>query len=150
MDAQAISDAIDKMFGAYSAGDLDGFAAGVAEDLHYEDNGGGPPLAGRAAFRNYASGWFDACSDGRLVPTRKIIAGDEVALEMRFTATHDRGPLYGVAATGNPFEFRFAITIRMKDGEVAELKAWFNPVTPMQAVGLLKELPTRPAPAAAA
>ena len=126
MDAQTSSDAIDRMFGAYSAGDLDGFAAGVTEDLHYEDNAGGPPLAGRAAFRDYVPGWFNACSDGKLVPTRKIIAGDEVALEMHFTGTHDRGPLYGVDPTGNAFELRFAITLRVKDGEVTELKAWFN------------------------
>ena len=148
MSPNEISDAIDAMFAAYSAGDLDGFAAGTAEDLHYEDSGGGEPLNGRDAFKEYASGWFNACSDGKLQPTRKIISGDEVGLEMHFTATHDRGPLYGVGPTGKRVDFKFAITLRMRNGEVSELKAWYNPMTAMQAVGVLGDLPTRPAAAA--
>lgn len=147
MNADEMSAAIDRMFAAYSAGDLDGFVAGVAEDMHYEDTGGGPPLTGRAAFRDYASGWFKACSDGVLEPVRKIISGNEAAVEMRFSATHDRGPLYGVAPTGQRFAFAFAITLRFADGEVSELKAWYSPLVPMQAVGLVGDLPGRPAAA---
>ena len=147
MHAEEMSAAIDRMFAAYSAGDLDGFVAGVAEDMHYEDTGGGPPLTGRAAFRDYASGWFEACSDGVLAPTRKILSDNEAALEMRFTATHDRGPLYGVPPTGKRFEFSFAITLRFAGGEVSELKAWYSPLIPLQAVGLVGELPGRPATA---
>ena len=149
MNAEEMSAAIDRMFAAYSAGDLDGFVAGVAEDMHYEDTGGGPPLTGRVAFRDYASGWFNACSDGVLQPVRKIISGNEAALEMRFTATHDRGPLYGVAPTGKRFEFNFAITLRFSGGEVSELKAWYSPLVPMQTVGLVGDLPGRPASQAA-
>ena len=145
MDAEEMSAAIDRMFAAYSAGDLDGFVAGVAEDMHYQDTGGGPPLTGRAAFRDYAAGWFDACSDGVLKPVRKIISGDEAALEMRFTATHDRGLLYGVVPTGRRVELDFAITLRFAGGEVSELKAWYSPLGPLQAVGLVGELPVRPA-----
>ena len=148
MDPNEISAAIDRMFAAYGAGDLDGFAAGVAEDVHYQDTGGGPPLSGRAAFRDYAAGWFDACSGGRLVPVRKIISGDEAAVEMRFAATHDRGPLYGVAPAGKRIEFDFAVTLRFTEkGEVSELKAWYSPLAPMQAVGLVGALPVRPAAA---
>ncbi len=147
MNADEMCAAIDRMFAAYTAGDLDGFVAGVAEDMHYEDTGGGPALTGRAAFRDYASGWLDACSDGALVPLRKIVSGDEAALEMRFSATHDRGPLYGVAPTGKHIEFRFAITLRFAGGEVSELKAWYSPLVPMRAVGLVGDLPGRPAAA---
>ena len=146
MDRRETSAAIDRMFAAYTAGDLDGFVAGVAEDLRYQDTGGGPPLRGRAAFRDYASGWFDASSDGALVPLRKIISGDDAAVEMRFTATHDRGPLYGVPPTGRRFELDFAITLRFAKGEVSELKAWYSPLPPMQAAGLVGALPGRPAP----
>ena len=149
MNADEMSAAIDRMFAAYSAGDLDGFVAGCAEDMHYEDTGGGSPLSGRAAFRDYASGWFEACSDGVLQPLRKIISGDEAALEMRFTATHDRGLLYGVEPTGARIDLAFAITLRFREGEVSELKAWYSPLGPLQAVGLVGDLPGRPAPAPA-
>ena len=149
MNAAEMSAAIDRMFAAYSAGDLDAFVAAVAADMHYEDSGGGAALTGRAAFRDYASGWFDACSDGVLEPLRKIISGNEAALEMRFTATHDRGPLYGVPPTGKRFELDFAITLRFTGGEVSELKAWYSPLVPMRAVGLVGDLPGRPAAAAA-
>ena len=147
MDRDKMGQAIDRMFAAYSSGDLDGFVAGCATDMDYQDTGGGPPLKGRDAFRDYASGWFDACSDGVLKPVRKILGHDEAALEMRFTATHDRGLLYGVRPTGNQFEFDFAITLRFSGEFISELKAWYSPLAPMLAVGLIKDLPTRPAAA---
>ena len=146
MDKVTMGQTIDEMFSAYSRGDLDGFVAACADDMHYEDTGGGPPLKGRAAFREYARGWFDACSDGVLKPVRKILGADEAALEMVFTATHDRGELYGVAPTGKRFELKFAITLRIANDKVSELKAWYSPLAPMQAVGLIDALPTRPAP----
>ena len=144
MNADEMSAAIDRMFAAYSAGDLDGFVAGCARTCTTRTPAAGHPLTGRAAFRDYASGWFDACSDGVLQPVRKIISGDEAALEMRFTATHDRGLLYGVAPTGKRFELAFAITLRFRAGEVSELKAWYSPLGPLQAVGLVGDLPGAP------
>ena len=146
MNQQQMSQAIDDMFAAYSNGDLAGFVSACAADMHYQDTGGGPPLKGRDAFRNYAAGWFEACSDGVLTPQRKILSDDEAALEMRFTATHDRGPLYGVAPTGNAFVLEFAITLRFRNDQITELKAWYSPLPPMQAVGLIENLPVRPAP----
>ena len=146
MDKVTMSRTIDEMFAAYSRGDLDGFVKVCADDMHYEDTGGGPPLTGREAFRDYAGGWLNASSDGVLKPVRKILGDNEAALEMEFSATHDRGDLYGVAPTGNRFELKFAITLRIEDDKVSELKAWYSPFAAMQAVGLIEQLPTRPAP----
>ncbi len=41
MEASEVSRLIDQTFAAYSAGHLDGFVAGMAEDMHYEDNSDG-------------------------------------------------------------------------------------------------------------
>ena len=144
MTPKEIGDAIDAAFLAYSSGDLEGFVNSFAQDFHYEDTGGGPPIKGRDGFREYASGWFNACSDGRIQPTRKIIAGNEAAVELHLTGTHDGGPMYGKSATGARLDYRFAVTMRFGSGEVTELKAWYSPVSAMQAVGVLGELPTRP------
>ena len=144
MKPTQMSQAIDNMFAAYSRGDLDNFVAACADDMHYEDTGGGPPMQGRDAFKAYASGWFDACSDGVLKPLRKILGDNEAALEMEFSATHDRGLLYGVAPTGKAFRFEFAITLRFKDDMISELKAWYSPIPALQLVGLVDNLPVRP------
>jgi ketosteroid isomerase-like protein len=143
MTPQEISDAIDATFLAYSNGDLDGFANCFAEDLHYEDTSG-PPIEGRQAFKDYAQGWFNACSDRRMRPVRKIISGHEAAVELHLTGTHNGAPMYGIEPTGARIDFHFATTMKLEAGAVTELKAWYNPLTTMQAVGLVGDLPNRP------
>ncbi len=143
MEASEVSRLIDQTFAAYSAGDLDGFVAGMAEDMHYEDNSGGP-LEGRAAFKKYASGWFNACSEGSLTPGRRIISEDEAAVEMHFEGTHDRADMFGVSASGTPLSFDFVVLLRFANGALCELKAFYNPATAWQALGILGELPTTP------
>ena len=143
MESSEISNLIDQTFAAYSAGDLDGFVAGMAENMHYEDNSGGP-LDGRDAFKNYASGWFNACSEGKLLPGRRIITGDEAAVEMRFEGNHDRADMFGVSASGTALSFDFVVLLRFADGALCELKAFYNPATAWQALGILGELPATP------
>ena len=143
MDSNTISSLIDQTFAAYSAGDLDGFVSGMAKDMHYEDNSGGP-LEGREAFKRYASGWFDACSDGTLRPGRRIITGGEAAVEMQFKGTHDRSEMFGVPASGAVIEFQFVVLLRFADGELCELKAFYNPATTWQALGILTDIPSTP------
>ena len=143
METSEISSLIDQTFAAYSAGDLDGFVAGMAENMHYEDNSGGP-LDGRDAFKSYAAGWLNACSDSRLLPGRRIITGDEAAVEMQFRGTHDRADMFGVSASGAAINFDFVVLLRFADGALCELKAFYNPATAWQAVGILGELPSTP------
>ena len=143
MEAKEISRLIDQTFAAYSAGDLDGFVAGMTQDMYYEDNSGGP-LRGRDAFKNYASGWFNACSAGKLTPGRKIISGNEAAVEMLFEGTHDRADMFGVPASGTPLSFHFVVLLQFADGSLCELKAFYNPATAWQALGILGELPATP------
>lgn len=143
MQANEISRLIDQTFAAYSAGDLDGFVAGMAEDMYYEDNSGGP-LKGRDAFKNYASGWFNACSNGTLTPGRKIISEDEAAVEMHFEGTHDRADMFGVSASDTSLSFHFVVLLRFTGGSLSELKAFYNPATAWQALGILGELPATP------
>ena len=143
MQANEIERLIDQTFAAYSAGDMDGFVSGMAEDMHYEDNSGGP-LEGRQAFRDYASGWMNASSDGSLTPTRKIISGDEAAVELHYEGTHDQGEMFGLAPTGKHFSFNFVTTLRFASGKLCELKAYYNPITTMQAIGVVGDLPTTP------
>ena len=115
----------------------------MAENMHYEDNSGGP-LDGRDAFKNYASGWFNACSEGKLLPGRRIITGDEAAVEMRFEGNHDRADMFGVSASGTALSFDFVVLLRFADGALCELKAFYNPATAWQALGILGELPATP------
>lgn len=143
METSTISSLIDQTFAAYTAGDLDGFVSGMAEDMHYEDNSGGP-LEGRDVFKRYASGWFNACSDGALIPGRRIITGDEAAVEMQFKGTHNRADMFGVAASGATIDFHFVVLLRFADGALCELKAFYNPATAWQALGILSDVPSTP------
>ena len=144
MTREEISQAIDSAFAAYSAGDLDGFVADFADDMVYEDNSRPEPLHGREAFKAYASGWLEASSDGSIVPVRKIIEGAEVVAELRFEATHDRGPMYGVEPAGTRFAFNFTIVASFAGGRLTRLKAFYNPLTVLQALGVVGEVPTSP------
>jgi ketosteroid isomerase-like protein len=144
MTRDEISQAIDRAFAAYSAGDLDGFVADFAPDMVYADNSRPALLHGRDAFKAYAAGWLDASSDGRIVPVRKVIEDGEAVAELRFEATHDRGPMYGVEQTGTRFAFNFAILASFADGRLTRLKAFYNPLSVMQALGVVGELPTSP------
>ena len=143
MEASEVSRLIDQTFAAYSAGDLDGFVSGMAADMFYTDTSGGP-IQGRDAFKSYASGWFNACSEGKLLPGRRIINGNEAAVEIRFEGKHDRADMFGVPASGVEIKFDFAVLIKFSAGALSELKAFYNPATAWQAVGILGELPSSP------
>ena len=136
MTPERMSEAIDAAWAAFSAGDLDGFVAGCAEDVVYSDNAGQEPLHGLDAFRRYASGWFEASNDRRATPLRKTIGGCRVATEVRLEMTHDGAPLYGVAAAGARIAFDFAMIADFRDGRIARIVAYYNPASVMQDLGL--------------
>lgn len=135
---------IDDAFAAYSRGDVDGFVADFAEDLHYEDTSGAPPRRGREAFKHYATGWIDASSDGRITPVWTIVRGDEVAAEVHMELTHDKGPMYGLPPSGRRVVANFVVMGRLRDGKLAVLKAFYNPASFMEQIGLIDPLPKSP------
>ncbi|MDE0418931.1 MAG: nuclear transport factor 2 family protein [bacterium] len=146
MTPEEMSEAIDAAWAAFSAGDLDGFVAGCAEDIVYSDNAGEEPLHGRDAFRRYASGWFEASSDRRATPLRKTIGGSRIVTEIRLEMTHDGAPLYGVAAAGARIAFDFAMIADFREGRIARIVAYYNPASVMRDLGLTSGAPAdRPA-----
>ena len=127
MKAEEMSRAIDAVWAAFSAGDLDGFVAGCAEDMVYHDNAGGGPLHGRDAFRRYVAGWIEASSDRRAAAFRKTTGDNRVATEVRLEMTHDGAPLLGVAAAGARIAFDFVMIADFRDGRISRIVAYYNP-----------------------
>ena len=131
-----MSAAIDAVWAAYSAGDLDGFVARCAPDMVYRDNVGEEALRGVEAFRAYAGGWIGASSDRRGSVLRKTVGENRVAAEIRIELTHDRAPIFGVEAAGARIAFDFAMVVDFADDRIAKIVAYWNPAGALRGLGV--------------
>ena len=135
MSVQTMTKMVDEMFAAFSRGDIDGFTAGLADDVVYEESTERAPIIGREAFKEYASTWMNCCSNRQLKPRHKLSSGNEMVVELHYEGTHDKGELYGLNATGKQIIFDFVLWLEFDGERIRQLKAFYNPLQPMQQIG---------------
>ena len=127
-----------RMYESLSAGDLEGFAALLADDFieHEETPGLAPTKDGVLEFfRMYRA----AFPDLRMDPEDVLTSGDKVTGRVRATGTH-QGELMGMPPTGKTIDVQFIDILRFDDeGLAAEHWGVFDTMTMMQQLGAVPE-----------
>jgi steroid delta-isomerase-like uncharacterized protein len=129
-----------RLFDLISAGDLDGFAALLADDFieHEETPGLAPTKEGVLQFfRMYMA----AFPDLRFTAEDVLPSGDKVVARARVTGTH-QGEFMGIPATGKSIDVAVIDIIRFGDDGLAH-EHWgvFDAMTMMQQLGVVPEAP---------
>jgi steroid delta-isomerase-like uncharacterized protein len=125
-----------RLYDALNAGNIDGFAALLADDFvdHEELPGLAPTKEGVTTFfRMYVA----AFPDLRMAPQDVIASGDKVVARVRATGTH-KGEFMGLAPTGRSIDVPLIDIIRFgADGRAREHWGVFDQMSMMQQLGAI-------------
>jgi steroid delta-isomerase-like uncharacterized protein len=137
---------IRRHYDTLNEGDLDGFAATMAEDAI--NHAAVPQAQGRQGARAIATKLRRAFPDLRLTVDETIAEGDRVVCRVTVTGTH-QGALDFVKiqlpATGKRFRTTHIHVFRIADGAIAERWAERDDVGMLQQLGVMPPLATQPA-----
>ena len=131
-----------RLYELISAGDIDGFGEHLAEGFveHEETPGFEPSKEGvKQMFRMYRA----AFPDLRIEAEDVLVDGDKVVARARATGTH-QGEFMGMPATGKSVDIQLIDIIRFGEDGLAR-EHWGI----LDALGLMQQLGTIPAPAPA-
>ena len=121
-----------------SAGDIDGFADILSDDMiEHEETPGFPPTKEgvKAFFKAYVVAFPDLRMDAEDV----IVSGDKVVARFRATGTNS-GEFMGMPATGKSVNVQGIDIIRFNDdGKAAEHWGVFDAMAMMQQLGVVPE-----------
>jgi len=130
------ADTMRRIYDLINAGNIDGFAALLADDFvdHEELPGLAPTRDGVTTFfRMYLA----AFPDLRMMPEDVIASGDKVVARVRVTGTH-QGAFMGMPATGRPIDVQVVDIMRFgDDGRVREHWGILDQLTMMQQLGAM-------------
>ena len=111
-------EAINRTFEAWERDDADAVAGLFTEDGRYEDPLFPEVLVGPEAIRAGVRGGMDEITDLEIPVTHVVEAGDIGFVEAKF--------LCKLAATGERFDFDFAMIVTMRDGKIDRLTEYFD------------------------
>jgi steroid delta-isomerase-like uncharacterized protein len=122
-----------------SAGDIDGFADLIAEDMVEHEE-----LPGLEPTKEGVRQWFtimrSAFPDMRMEVEDVVASGDKVAIRGRFTGTHE-GEFMGMPATGRSVDAQVIDICRFgADGKIAEHWGLFDELGMMGQLGAIPEM----------
>lgn len=129
---------IRRLYDLVNAGDIDGFAARLADDFveHEETPGLAPTKDGvREFFRMQLA----AFPDFHMQPEDIIVSGDRAVARVRATGTHE-GEFMGIPATGRQVDVQLIDIIRFgEDGLAREHWGVFDALRLMQQLGAIPD-----------
>ena len=129
-------------YDAWNRRDFDAERATLADDVVVTVVGTGERLEGAADVVEAEKGWAVAFEDGTVEIDHVVVAGDTVVVEYTGRGTHT-GPLQTpdgeVPATGRTGSLGFCDVITIRNGKIAEMRAYFDTMSLMVQLGLLPE-----------
>jgi steroid delta-isomerase-like uncharacterized protein len=140
-------------FNAFNARD---FAKGlnlVTNDVKWTNIPFNVEFTGHSGYREFHNNWTTAMPDCKVEITN-IIGGEEwTVVEFIGRGTHTgtlAGPQGPIAATQKKLELKVCELLRIKDGQIAESRVYFDAATMMRQLGLLPQTlgPGQPVPSA--
>ena len=137
------SDTLRRMFELISAGDVDGFCDGLADDfVEHEASPGMEPT--KAGTRQLFTLLMASYPDLRFDPQDILESGDKVAVRSRITGTN-KGDFMGIPATGKSIDIQAIDIVRFGDDGLA-YEHWgvMDTMSLMQQIGAI---PSGPPPA---
>ena len=128
----------------FTAHDLDGFAAVLAENVTFEAPGG-MRGEGKQACVAFFGSWFGAFPDARVDVHDLHIADDVAVEEGTFTGTHNgvlHAPTGEIPPTGRSVNVDYIQVLRFRDGKHVSFHLMFDRLLMLEQLGLI------PAPSA--
>ncbi len=143
MSASEVKGVDDEAIGAWNEHDIDALLALCSDDTVWNDPSHPQPIQGKAGVRQYIQGWFTAFPDLHISRSNMVAAEDSVAVEVRFSGTH-QGPLQGppgsppIPATGKRFTgSKGAYFARVENRKIVEFSAYPDRAGMMMQLGLM-------------
>jgi steroid delta-isomerase-like uncharacterized protein len=138
-------------FDAFNSRDTEKGLALVTNDVKWMNVPFNREFSGHAGYREFHNNWTTAMPDCK-VEILNVIGGDEwTVVEFIGRGTHT-GPLAGpqgaIPATQKKLELRICELFRIKDGQIAESRVYFDSATMLRQFGLLPQTmePGQPIP----
>ncbi|MGD2116139.1 MAG: ester cyclase [Acidobacteriota bacterium] len=94
-----------------------------------------PAGVDRDGFLRFLDELWDGFPDKRFVELERITSGDTAVSRFRMLGTHD-GSYLGIAATGRRTEVEGCDLFRLRDGRIAEVRAYFDLAALMRQLGV--------------
>jgi steroid delta-isomerase-like uncharacterized protein len=122
--------------------DPDRALALLSDDIVWRDVSIPEPLRDKTAIRQFIQGWFTAFPDLSTVWKNRVVTEDQVATEVRWTATNS-GPMQMapgapvMPATGKQVTGQGAYFLRVRNGQVVEVHSYPDVVGLMMQLGLI-------------
>ena len=134
------ADTMRQFYDRVNAGDIDGFAALIADDLIEHEEVQGLPQTKEGVVQFFEM-FRAAFSDLRMEAEDIIESGDKAWARVRITGTND-GEFMGMPATGKSVDFQAVDIVRVNDeGVAAEHWGVTDTMTMMQQLGVVPEEP---------
>jgi predicted ester cyclase len=141
MSIDSNKDLIVRQFEAFNAGDIDGFAEGIAEDA--VNHAAIPQAQGRAGARSIATKLRCAFPDMHITVDDVVAEGDKIVCRLTATGTHE-GRLdfvkFQLPATGKRFRVTHIHVFRIAGGKVVEHWAERDDLGLLQQLGVMPSL----------
>ena len=102
----------------------------------------GETFKGPSGFKAFAQGWITAISDARVEIQNQIATENAVVTEFFGRGTHDgplKSPTGSIAPTRKKLDMRFIEVLTIKNGKIAEGRAYFDTGTLLRQLGVLPE-----------
>ena len=129
-------------YDAFNRRDMDRNLLLVTDDVKWTNIPFNVNFSGHQGYREFIENWTTAMPDCK-VEIVNVVAGDEwTVVEFIGRGTHT-GPLVGphgtIPATQKKLDLKFCELLRVKDGQIAEGRLYFDAATLMRQFGLLPQ-----------
>lgn len=129
-------------YDAFNRRDLDKSMPLVTNDVKWLNIPFNKTFTGPTGYREYLNNWSTAMPDSK-VEIVNVFGGEEwTAVELIGRGTHT-GPLAGpngpIPATQKKIDMKFCELFRIKDGQIAEARVYFDSATLMHQLGVLPQ-----------
>jgi len=120
--------------------DFPGVIRDSTEGLVYTDHGRSLTLKTRDRFREWAEGWAEAFSDGKITDAKYIDGGDVVVTQFTFEGTND-GPLGSLPHSGRRVSLPFCEVCQLDElGRVMSGGCYYDQYTLLTQLGHIQPL----------
>jgi steroid delta-isomerase-like uncharacterized protein len=140
MSTQSGSAVVTGIIDAFNAGNLDGIRGLVTPNVVYQETGTGRRVEGVDTYLEMCRGWRQAFPDVAGVINSTLETGNQVAVEVTWTGTHD-GPLPlpqgEVSPTGKAFTVEASFWCTLEGERVADVRHYLDVLSMLQQIGVM-------------
>lgn len=113
----------------------------VADELVHRDISFAGPITpdgihGLDAFKRFAQAWYTGFPDRHFELVEEWDGGDRIATLFRITGTH-QGVFLSQPATGNSIDVKAMNFLRLEEGKIRAIQAFFDPHDLLRPLGLV-------------